>query len=86
MTTTLTKQQADVLRSYAQRISGLEEQKKAIASEIAEEWKALKDSGFDVKAVKEAVRRLKLKEKDEQVTVYQLALDLTPLEIACEAA
>jgi uncharacterized protein (UPF0335 family) len=81
----LNKQQTELLRSYVERIRHLEWERKKVAEDIKAEWNALKTSGFPPKLVKEALRRIKLKDHDDTIDAYQLALDLEPVEVTIAA-
>lgn len=67
------------LRSIVQRIETLEEEKAALASDIREVYAEAKGDGFDVKALREVIRRRKqdraeLQELDALVELYTAAL------------
>lgn len=67
------------LKSFARRIDSLEEEKKNLSEDIRSVYAEAKSAGYDVKAVREARRRLKLTPEFEAVVeTYQLELDLKP--------
>lgn len=77
----------DALRSYIERIERLEEEKRALASDIKEVYSEAKGTGFDTKIMRRLVRerRMNKDDLDEQETlieVYRRALGMfvdTPL-------
>ena len=83
----LERDKAELLKSYFERIRSLEEERKSTSEDISEEWKALKASGFDVKAAREAYRRLYRLDQDvrDVADVYEEVLGKTPLEAAIES-
>ena len=71
---------ADRLRSLIERIERLEEEKKAIASDIRDIYAEAKGSGFDVKIMKTIIklRKMNAADRDEQdmlLDTYRRALD-----------
>ncbi len=83
----LERDKAKLLKSYFERIRSMEEERRKASSDISEEWKAIKDSGFDVKAAREAYRRLYKLDQDvrDAADVYEEVLGKTPLEAAIES-
>lgn len=72
---------ADRLRSIIERVERLEEERKALASDIADIFAEAKSAGFDVKVVRQLirVRRQEPAEVEEQETlldVYRRALGM----------
>ncbi len=72
------------LRQYIEQIERLEEEKKALAADIADVFAAAKAEGFDPKIMKKviALRKLSKDERDELEAVlhtYLHALDGTPM-------
>ena len=59
---------ADRLRSLIERIERLEEEKKAIASDIKDIFAEAKSAGFDVKIMKAVIklRKMNAADRDEQ--------------------
>ncbi|MGA8401920.1 MAG: DUF2312 domain-containing protein [Stellaceae bacterium] len=75
----------DRLRSFIERIERLEEEKKALASDIKEVYAEAKGTGFDVKIMRQVIRlrRMDKDDLDEQETlldVYRRALGMLPAE------
>ncbi len=71
---------ADRLRSLIERIERLEEEKKAIASDIRDIYAEAKGAGFDVKIMKTIIklRKMNAADRDEQdmlLDTYRRALD-----------
>lgn len=69
------------LRSIVERIERLEEERKALASDIKDIYAEAKSAGFDVKVLRELIkiRRLEPAEVDEQETlldVYRRAIGM----------
>lgn len=69
----------DRLRSIVERIERLEEERKALASDIKDIFAEAKSAGFDVKALRQVIRLRgmdpdKLEEADLLLTTYRLAL------------
>lgn len=84
--TTLHKSSQAQLNQLISQIENLEEEKKALASDVSEKYKEAKASGFDTKAMKKIVKLRKLSkaqrdEEDAILTVYMQAVGLlgTPL-------
>jgi len=71
-----------VLRTHFDRILSFEEDRKAASEAISAEWQALKNLGFNLKAAKEAFRRLHKMEDEERelAKIYEEAVGTTPLE------
>ncbi len=72
---------ADRLRSLIERIERLEEEKKAIASDIRDIFAEAKSAGFDVKIMKAVIklRKMNAADRDEQeflLDTYKKALDI----------
>jgi len=72
---------ADRLKSFVERIEKLEEEKKAIGSDIRDVYSEAKGTGFDVKTMRTIVklRKMDSAERDEQETlldVYKQALGM----------
>ena len=71
---------ADRLRSLIERIERLEEEKKAIASDIRDIYAEAKGAGFDTKIMKAIIklRKMNAADRDEQdmlLDTYRRALD-----------
>ena len=71
----------DRLRSLVERIEQLEEEKKAIQSDIRDIFAEAKSAGFDVKAMRTVIklRKMNAADRDEQeivVETYRKALDM----------
>jgi uncharacterized protein (UPF0335 family) len=72
---------ADRLRSLVDRIERLEEEKKALTSDIKDIYLEAKSSGFDVKALRVLIRQRKqeateLEELEVAVEMYRTALGM----------
>lgn len=72
---------ADRLRSLVERIERLEEEKKAIASDIRDIFAEAKSAGFDVKIMRAVIklRKMNAADRDEQellLDTYKKALDI----------
>lgn len=72
---------ADRLRSLIERIERLEEEKKALSSDIKDIFAEAKSAGFDIKVIRQLIRIRKLEpaEVEEQETlldVYRRALGM----------
>ena len=72
---------ASQLRSFIERIERLEEEKKTISDDIKEVYAELKGSGFDSKAVREAIRLRNKEDRERQeeeamVELYKNALGM----------
>lgn len=70
---------ADRLRSFVERIERLEEEKTGIASDIKDIYAEAKGTGFDVKCLRQVVRRRRMdpadrREQDELLDLYERAL------------
>jgi len=65
---------ADRLRSIVDRIERLEEERKALASDIKDIYAEAKSAGFDVKVLRQLIRMRKQEaaEIDEQQTLLDL--------------
>lgn len=71
----------DRLRSLIERIERLEEEQKALSSDIRDIFAEAKGVGFDVKIMKEIIklRKMNVADRDEQeflLETYRKALDL----------
>lgn len=69
------------LRSIVERIERLEEDKRAVASDIKDVYSEAKGAGYDVKALRTAIRlrRMDANERDEQealLATYMHALGM----------
>ncbi len=69
------------LRSIVERVERLHEERKALSSDIAAVYAEAKGNGFDVKALKEVVKRRsidgsKLSEHEAIVQSYEAALGI----------
>lgn len=88
--TTLQKSAQQQLRQFVEQIERLEEEKKALAADIADKFKELKGCGFDAKTVKKLLTLRKKsaterKEEEGMLEVYMHALGMIadlPLGIA----
>lgn len=72
---------ADRLRSLVERIEHLEEEKKALASDIRDIYAEAKSAGFDTKIMKAVIklRKMNSADKEEQdylLETYRQALDV----------
>lgn len=72
---------ADRLRSLIERIERLEEEKKAISSDIRDIFAEAKSAGFDVKIMRAVIklRKMNAADRDEQeflLDTYKKALDI----------
>ena len=72
---------ADRLRSLIERIERLEEEKKAISSDIRDIFAEAKSAGFDVKIMRAIIklRKMNAADRDEQeflLETYRKALDI----------
>ena len=70
---------AEQLRSLIERIERLEEEKKALSSDITEVYAEAKANGFDPKVMKEVVRLRRLDKADRQEGEAMLDLYLSAL-------
>ena len=71
----------DQLKSLIQRIERLEEEKKALTSDISEVYSEAKGAGFDTKCMREVIklRRMDTNERNEieaVVDLYKVALGM----------
>lgn len=79
------------LKSFAERIERLEEEKKCLADDIKDVYAEAKSNGFDVKALR-AVIRLRKVDKDKQdefeaiLDTYKQALGMLPADEDPQAA
>lgn len=72
---------ADRLRSIIERIERLEDERKALGSDIRDVFTEAKSAGFDVKAVKQILKLRKqdpaeIEEQETLVETYRRALEL----------
>lgn len=72
---------ADRLRSYIERIERLEEEKQTYADDIKDVYAEARGNGFDVKAIREIIKRRKqdadrLEEHEMIVQTYLVALGM----------
>lgn len=72
---------ADRLRSLIERIERLEEEKKALSSDIRDIFAEAKSAGFDVKIMRAIIklRKMNAADRDEQeflLDTYKKALDI----------
>ena len=72
---------ADRLRSLIERIERLEEEKRAISSDIRDIFAEAKSAGFDVKIMRAVIklRKMNAADRDEQeflLDTYKKALDI----------
>lgn len=74
--TSMTEAAREKLRQTVQRIERLEEEKKEVAEQIKEVYAEAKSMGFDVKALRQAVRIRKIdaREREEQEMILDLYL------------
>ena len=72
---------ADRLRSFVERIERLEEEKRALSSDIKDVFAEAKGAGFDVKVLRKLIslRRVEAQEReemDEILTLYMRAIGM----------
>lgn len=67
------------LQAFIERIERLEDEKKAIASDITDIYKEIKNTGYDTKAIKTIIKKRKLTKQALQEE--QAILDLYMLEL-----
>jgi uncharacterized protein (UPF0335 family) len=72
---------ADRLRSLIERIERLEEEKKALSSDIKDIYQEAKSAGFDVKVMRQLIRIRKqepaeVEEQETLLDVYRRALGM----------
>ena len=72
---------ADRLRSIVERIERLEEERKALASDIKDIYAEAKSAGFDVKVLRQLIRIRKqeaaeVEEQETMLDVYRRALGM----------
>ena len=74
--TSMTEAAREKLRQTVARIERLEEEKKEVAEQIKEVYAEAKSMGFDVKALRQAVRLRKIdaREREEQEMILDLYL------------
>ena len=72
----MTEAAREKLRQTVMRIERLEEEKKEVAEQIKEVYAEAKSMGFDVKALRQAVRLRKIdaREREEQEMILDLYL------------
>ena len=74
---------ADRLRSLIERIERLEEERKALGSDIKDIYSEAKSAGFDVKVLRQIIRIRKqepaeVEEQESLLDVYRRALGMCP--------
>ncbi|WP_428493704.1 DUF2312 domain-containing protein [Rhodopila sp.] len=72
---------ADRLRSLVERIERLEEERKALASDIKDIYAEAKSAGFDVKVLRQLIRIRKqeaaeVEEQETMLDIYRRALGM----------
>jgi uncharacterized protein (UPF0335 family) len=72
---------ADRLRSIVERVERLEEEKKALSSDIKDIFAEAKSAGFDVKVLRAVIKLRKLddaalQEQDTLIDLYRRALEV----------
>ncbi len=72
---------ADRLRSIIERIERLEEERKALASDIKDIYQEAKSAGFDVKVLRQLIRMRKqeaaeIEEQETLLDLYRRALGM----------
>ncbi len=72
---------ADRLRSIVERVERLEEEKKALSSDIKDIFAEAKSAGFDVKVLRQVIKLRKLddaalQEQDTLIDLYRRALEV----------
>ena len=72
---------ADRLRSIIERIERLEEERKALASDIKDIFSEAKSAGFDIKVIRQLIRIRKqepaeVEEQESLLDVYRRALGM----------
>ena len=72
---------ADRLRSIIERVERLEEERKALASDIKDIFSEAKSSGFDVKVIRQIIRIRKqepaeVEEQESLLDIYRRALGM----------
>ncbi len=72
---------ADRLRSLVERIERLEEERKALASDIKDIYSEAKSAGFDVKVLRQLIRIRKqeaaeVEEQETMLDIYRRALGM----------
>ncbi|MCW8305467.1 DUF2312 domain-containing protein [Acidiphilium sp. PA] len=72
---------ADRLKSIVERIERLEEERKALASDIKDIYSEAKSAGFDVKVLRQLIRMRKqepaeVEEQEMLIDVYRRALGM----------
>lgn len=72
---------ADRLRSIVERIERLEEERKALASDIKDIYQEAKSAGFDVKVLRQLIRIRKqeaaeVEEQETMLDIYRRALGM----------
>lgn len=74
--TSMTEAAREKLRQTVMRIERLEEEKKEVAEQIKEVYAEAKSMGFDVKALRQAIRLRKIdaQEREEQEMILDLYL------------
>jgi uncharacterized protein (UPF0335 family) len=72
---------ADRLRSIVERIERLEEERKALASDIKDIYSEAKSAGFDIKVLRQLIRIRKqeaaeVEEQETMLDIYRRALGM----------
>ena len=72
---------ADRLRSLVERIERLEEERKALASDIKDIYSEAKSAGFDIKVLRQLIRIRKqeaaeVEEQETMLDIYRRALGM----------
>ena len=72
---------ADRLRSIIERVERLEEERKALASDIKDIYSEAKSAGFDVKVIRQIIRIRKqepaeVEEQESLLDIYRRALGM----------
>lgn len=80
---------ADQLKSIVERIERLEEEKKALSSDIKDIYTEAKGNGFDAKIIRKIVSLRKrdqadIEEEESLLDIYMHALGMLPLFEAAE--
>ena len=72
---------ADRLRSLIERIERLEEEKKALSSDIRDIFAEAKSAGFDVKIMREIIRLRRMNAADRDEGEYMLDLHKKAIDL-----
>lgn len=78
---------ADRLRSIIERVERLEEERKALASDIKDIFTEAKSAGFDVRTIKQIIRLRKqepaeIEEQETLLDIYRRALGMQERNLA----